>query len=65
MEHKGPYSTMSQPSSDKSRDPYHSSYSDHQVGVPALCTTHQSGAAGTVRGMDDDVIDTTGCCMGI
>ncbi|XP_063881252.1 protein split ends-like isoform X2 [Scylla paramamosain] len=30
MEHKGPYSTMSQPSSDKSRDPYHASYADHQ-----------------------------------
>ncbi|XP_045115887.1 dentin sialophosphoprotein-like isoform X2 [Portunus trituberculatus] len=30
MEHKDPYSTMSQPSSDKSRDPYHASYADHQ-----------------------------------
>ncbi|XP_042208202.1 uncharacterized protein LOC121856616 isoform X2 [Homarus americanus] len=30
MEHPDPYSTMSQPSSDKSRDPYRSSYAEHQ-----------------------------------
>nr|XP_045602835.1 uncharacterized protein LOC123761033 isoform X3 [Procambarus clarkii] len=30
MERQDPYSTMSQPSSDKSRDPYHSTYADHQ-----------------------------------
>ncbi|XP_071538356.1 uncharacterized protein ash1 isoform X2 [Panulirus ornatus] len=30
MEHQDPYSTMSQPSSDKSRDPYCSTYAEHQ-----------------------------------
>nr|XP_053639713.1 uncharacterized protein LOC128693874 [Cherax quadricarinatus] len=30
MEHQDPYSTMSQPSSDKSRDPYRSTYTEHQ-----------------------------------
>ncbi|KAK3867634.1 hypothetical protein Pcinc_026930 [Petrolisthes cinctipes] len=30
MERQDPYTTMSQPASDKSRDPYHSTYADHQ-----------------------------------
>lgn len=31
MERRDPYSTMSQPSADKGRDPYRSTYAEHQV----------------------------------